>query len=580
MKKIIAVILCLIIMFSVFSCAKHSASDEENATKPSTNAPSNTVAQSPYEAIIRKYTALLNTRMKGETLTEPNQSETEIETDLYKIVRDTADPSIMGYATKDINGDGVEELILLDKSNKIYALFTLQGGASVLLLKADKMSVAIAPDGTVYANQYLKDHGDCTQIKKILGGKLEGLEYGGEINTGGATYYKIEDGVRAEITQQEKLQLDNSLESIMRNPWYINKTSGFRFISAVSESSTSTAPVPNFTSYDGIISAYKTIVESFSEYKQSDWINGKFDSLFTITDNESYEVFHEIFWGGIRKMPTETYLGQTYATDGDNSYGYAKKDLNGDGVEELILLNDNYEIFGLFTEKAGKAHLVKGAYGACIDENGHIRKEVSTGGVVSRDGECYVYVLDGTTLKAEIAVGYKVNIYLQKEGWYKIEGGTKVNISAEEGEALYAVYDILPSDYCGEEYTRTFSGIEFIPLYEATLAGQKHINTYSNAWFVNGDTLTVSGFSKNDTTAIIKFVYTEGEFDPETNPNPEVHITELNIQAIRNESRYEFEKDGVKGYIEFAVNSAWVVVTESQNEHVFCRAYLFNYPEN
>ena len=279
-------------------------------------------------------------------------------------------------------------------------------------------------------------------------------------------------------------------------------------------------------------------------------------------------------------MPTETYFGYNYATDGDNSYGYAKKDLNGDGVEELILLNDNYEIFALFTEKGGKAQLVDGAYGSWIDENGRIRKELGTGGLVSRDGEGYVYVLDGVELKPEIAVGYKVNIYLQKEGWYKIEDGKKIDVSAEEGETLYAGYDILPFGYSNEEYTRTFSGIEFIPLFELTPAGQKHINTFSNASFINGDTLTVSEFSKNDATATIKFVYTEGEFDLETNPNPEVHITELNIQAIRNESRYEFEKDGVKGYIEFAVNSAWVVVTESQNEYVVCRAYLFNSPEN
>ena len=38
------------------------------------------------------------------------------------------------------------------------------------------------------------------------------------------------------------------------------------------------------------------------------------------------------------------------------------------------------------------------------------------------------------------------------------------------------------------------------------------------------------------------------------------------------------KKDGIKGYIEFGVNSAWVIVTESQNEYVFCRAYLFDYP--
>lgn len=562
MKKISLILLCLLLLFGAVSC-----------TTPNSDKP-------PYEDIINEYTALLEKRIKEEALAEPKNSNNEIKTALFEIVRDTADPSIMGYATKDINDDGAEELVLLDKSSKLYALFTLQDGKPVLLLKADEMSAAIAPDGTVYAYQSFQGQGGCTQVKKISNGKLEGFEYGYSISGDTFTAYKCENGVKTDITKEEKLQLDESLQSVKMNLLYQTKTTGFRFVAAGSNASSSTAPIPNFTNYDGIISAYKTIVKVFSRYKQSDWINGEFDSLFTITDNDSYDAFHQIFWSGIRKMPTQTYFGQTYASDGDNSYGYAKKDLNGDGVEELILLNDNYEILALFTEKDGKAQLVDGAYAAWIDQNGRIRKDVETGGLGSRDKERYVYVLDGTALRAETAVGYKVNDYLQKEGWYKIEGGIKVDISAEEGEALYAAYNILPSDYCNEEYTRTFSGIEFIPLFEATLAGQKHVNTYSNSGFIGGNTLTVSEFSTNDATAIIKFVYVEGKFDPETNPNPVVHNTELAIQAIRNGSRYEFEKDGVKGYIEFAVNSAWVVVTESQNEHVFCRAYLFNYPEN
>ncbi len=579
MKNIFVLLLCLLILLSAVSCATPITDKESEDTNQQTDAP-DIIEKPQYKDIIDKYKELLYTKKQNEVLAEPKDSANEIEVALYEIVNDCTSPSIMGYATKDINDDGVEELILLNKSNKIYALFTLQGGAPVLLLKADKMSVAITPDGTVYAHRYIKDQAQCTQIKKISDGKLKGLEYGSVMNEDIVTYYKSENGVKTDISKQEKLQLDQSVQSVMINPMYQTKTTGFRFVAAVSEISSNTAPIPNFTSYDGIISAYKTIVKSFSEYEQLEWTNGKFDNLFTITDNDSYDVFHQIFWGGIRKMPTETSFGQTYANDGDNSYGYAKKDLNGDGVEELILLNDNYEIFALFTEKGEKAQLVDGAYGAWVDENGRIYKEISTGGLVGRDGEGYVYVLDGSALKTEIAVGYRVNIYLQKEGWYKIEDGAKVDISAEEGEALYAEVDIIPPRYSADEYTRSFSGIEFTPLFESTLASQKHLNTFSNLCFVNGDTLTVSAVSNNDVTVDIKFVHTVGEYDFETNTEPEVYITNLETKAIRNGNIYEFEKDGIKGYIEFAVNSAWVIVTESENEHVTCRLYLFDYPED
>ena len=561
MKKLLAILLCLLLLLVAVSCSAPTGGGGDNDTTANPD-PSDAVVWSSYADIITEYTALLEKRTAEEALPEPSDSADEITVALFEIVRDTADPSAMGYATKDVNGDGTEELVLLNRGNKLYALFTLRGNAPVLLLKADKITAAITPDGTVYTNHTVKNQSQTTQIKTISNGELQGLEFGSVVNGESVTKYKLENGVKTDITDEELYQLYQSAQHIIINPMYRTKTTGFRFVSALSAAS-GDAPTPNFTSYDGIISAYRTIVEGMSEYKQLDWTNGAFDGLFTISDNDSYDVFHQIFWACARQMPTETPFGQTYAADGDNSYGYATRDLNGDGADELILLNDNYEILALFTE-----------------ENGRIRRDAATGGTVDRDGEGYVYVLEGAELAPEIAVGYRVNIYLEKEGWYKIENGKKIDISAQEGEALYAAYDILPLGYSYTEYTRTFSGIAFVPLFEATRAGQTHVDTFANLWFINGNTLTVSEIFEDGVTATVKFVDSEGEFDPETNPNPETHITELDVSAIRNGNRYEFEKDGVKGYLEFAVHSAWVVVTESQNEHVLCRAYLFNVPQN
>lgn len=568
MKKLIVILLAFAMLLCAVACGVPSEDGND------------TVIKSPYDDIIKKYKELLTERTNGELPDPTGDNSDEIGTAVYEIVRDCVDPAVMGYATKDINGDGSDELILMDQSNKLYALFTVQTNTPVLLLKLDSMSAAITPDGTLYASRYEPNKGESTHIKRIVDGRLTGLEYGGVIEGETVTCYKIENGVRSEITMSEKLQLDAVAQSIFQNARYQTKTTGFRFVSAAADTSENAAPTPDFTSYDGILSAYKIIVESFSEYSRSSWINGEFDGLFAISDNESYGIFHQIFYGGIRVKPTETYFGQDYAKDGDNAYGYAKKDLNGDGSEELILLTDNFEIFAIFTMVNGKAVMLDGAYGAWIDKDGRIRKDVATGGLVSRDAEVFVYEIDGAEMKPVIGVGYKVNFYLEKEGWYKIDGDTRVEISKEEGEALYAEYDILPPGYCNEEYTRTFSGIVFSPLFDASLVSQKHVNTYSNVWFVNGNTLTVSAVSDSSVTFEIKIIYTDREFDPETNPDPEVYITNIAGEALRNKNRYEFEKDGVKGYIEFAVNSAWVIVTESADEHVECRAYLFNCPEN
>ena len=111
MKKTVVILLCFLLLFGAASCAP-TVGDGENGTKPNQD-PSSTVAWSSYADIITEYTALLEKRINGEALAEPNASADEITVALLGIVRETADPSIMGYATKDINGDGDEELVIV-----------------------------------------------------------------------------------------------------------------------------------------------------------------------------------------------------------------------------------------------------------------------------------------------------------------------------------------------------------------------------------------------------------------------------------------------------------------------------------
>lgn len=578
MKKFLAITVMMALLLCSVSCTfwKPQGNGPDAPPDPIENQP---VVYSSYADVIDHYKSLLRAKINQETLAEPSASAGEIENALVEIARDCEAPSAMGYATKDLNGDGMDELVLLNKNNRLYALLTERNHSPVLLLNTTHMSSAITPDGTVYAYRSNGNQGEYVYVKQIVDGRLEGLEFGKNVDGQNTVqYYKIENGNRTEITSNEKRLLDESVRYIvLTGSSYHTKTTGFRFVSAVMDAPVqSTAPVADFSSYEGVLAAYKIIVESFSNYSKSEWVKGTFDNLFQIADNATYDIFHQLFYAGMIEMRTEESYGGDYVENGNQAYGYAKKDLNGDGVDELILLTDHYEILALFTMKDGKAKYVHGASGAWIDENGYMRKALSTGGVVSRDGEFFVYALDGIALKPIVGGGYRVNVYLEKEGWYRIDGNTKTEISKEEGEAMYAAYDILPHRYCMEEYTRTFSGIEFSSLFDGTLASQAHLNTFSNNWFINGDTLTVSTISDGGVTFSFQCIYVESEFDPETNPNPESHTTVLTGEALRDGARYRFEIDGVRGYLEFAVNSAWVVVTESQNEYVESRAYLFN----
>ena len=165
MKKSLVILLLFILLSCVF-CAVSCGTPADDG-------------EALYEDIINRYKELLLAKAGNEVITAPDASADEIATVLYEIARDCEDPSVMGYATKDINGDGFVELLLMNKSNKLYALFTIQNSLPTMLLRMDHMSACITPDGTVFASSYAEGGNEiCTHIKKIANGKLEGLEYG------------------------------------------------------------------------------------------------------------------------------------------------------------------------------------------------------------------------------------------------------------------------------------------------------------------------------------------------------------------------------------------------------------------
>ncbi len=590
MKKLLAIFLLFAVLFSVVSCA------DPNEGETSDNIEKDQPTELEiYDGIIKKYTGLLIAKANGEEITVPDDGADEIDVALHEIVRDSAYAKIivgnsiqqadhvMGYATKDINKDGIDELVLLDDSNKLFALFTIKDASPVLLLNMNLMSAAITSDGTVYAyagRKYREIYGvdkDFTYVKKIVDGKLEGLEYGTQYEDGVAvSMYIIENGKRTKISSTVRDSLHNMYPALFRSQLY-TKRAGFRFVPAIADDSDeTTAPTPDFTSYDGILAAYKIIVESYSEYSDTDWMIGKFDSLFKITDNDTYDVFHQIYYGGIKVKPTETRFGQEYAKDGDNAYGYAKKDLSGDGIDELIFLNDNYEIFAIFTMKDGCAVLLDDMFGVWIDGDGYIRKHNITGGDVSRDSEVFVYKLKGSELSTLIALGYKVSWTLEKGDWYRIDGNTKTVLPFEDGRKLYAEYDI-PKHGCDEnEYTKAFSGIEFIPLFEAAAPSEKFISPDVNTEEIFGDTIYLTAISDSEVT----FEFNKVNYDYDSSTNVETkEVVTVTGDALRDGNKYVFDIDGFKGYIEFAVNSVWIVFSESPNELVPCAAYLFGTPE-
>ena len=568
MKRIMLIFLCLACLAGTAACQIRR--EEKSPRDPAVS----------YAPVIEAYCALVQSKANAETLTLPADTASAMDKALYGLVNTCEDPTALGYAIKDINQDGISELVLLTRNSGVFALFTLEEDTPTLLLHS-QVSAAIYPDGTVCSMEYDPNAISCIRVQTLEDGELVGLEYGtvpdGE---GGYAYYKIEDGVRSEITWEEVQHLDYMHHIIGSDFAYINKTSGFRFIPAIpAEPSDNPPPAADFSSYEAILSAYRTIVEQFADCTRKKWTAGEYDNLFTITNNTDYEIFHSLFYNGFTAKPTTEMFGSEYPHNGNDFYGYAQKDLDGDGVEELFIMDHDYQIRNVFTMVDGRpVHLPEGA-GCWLDENGRFHKRGGTGGVVGRDGEAYIYELRDGALCFVTGVGYKVNVYLQNEGWYRIEDGKHLPISDEEGEELYKLCVNLPLVCVEREYTRMHGGLTFQPLFERTVAhGFFHEDTYVNSSYSAANQLVVSDITDDVVTFALDHALYVGETDPEhPELGPEEIRTLLEGKATRDkDGRYVFEVDGVKGYLEFTVTSVWVVITESENPDMICRAYLLN----
>ena len=565
-KKFISLLLCSIFLLMLISCNSGSTT---SATESSTNENGSQAAD--YTPITSLLYELARIKSEGGELPEATDPGDTAEGAIRNAI-EICDPTLLGYATKDINNDGINELVIMSRGCNIYALFTIYEGKITLLCKSNGYA-AIDKDGFVYYSDFKKDEYSKNFIQRLVNGSLEGLEYGSSFDGEGKfSYYKIENGVRSEITYQELLTYDNWGTSTIS----ITKAASFRFI-PIFEDETATAPKIDLESYDGILSVYRTVVEQMENYTYTKWVSGEYDTLYAFDDNESYAIFNSILRGCANGRPTTERYGSVYAEDGNRAYGYAKKDLDGDGAEELILMTDKYKIIEIFTQKDGKAVHIKDMAGCWIDGEGKIRKSVSTGGMVSRDGECYLYELKNGTLECIFGLGFKVNIYLQKTGWYKVENGEKISIPDSEGEELYSIFDNLPDMFVACEYTRCYASIDFIPLFERAEPTEKHLVKLEGGTWVGGSNILLTRLTENEADFELDLLII---LDYSDKINPLTKNVLISGTATKEGSHYCFEENGFKGYIELAVNAVWVEITDSGDPTVDCRAYLFDYSEN
>ena len=131
MKKIIAVLLCLITVLTSFGCA---CSTPET---PPTGEDSLSY-KDIYADVISLYKSYLTVKKGGDALTSvvlesSDESFNEIAETLRNIVDFVKSPENLGYGYKDLDGNGVPELLIMSSSSAVLAILTISEGKPILL---------------------------------------------------------------------------------------------------------------------------------------------------------------------------------------------------------------------------------------------------------------------------------------------------------------------------------------------------------------------------------------------------------------------------------------------------------------
>ncbi len=108
-----------------------------------------------------------------------------------------------GYATKDINGDGVLELFYIRRDNVIYSVFTFSCDNTVMLdTYYSKRHCCLLDDGSILT---ITDDGEGSLIYeiKVLPKKGIGLVTNMAFAVQGDNYYKIIEGRRVPVQKEE-----------------------------------------------------------------------------------------------------------------------------------------------------------------------------------------------------------------------------------------------------------------------------------------------------------------------------------------------------------------------------------------
>lgn len=587
MKKVLSFFVSILILFSFVGCSIFKYEPQRNDTEETKkdNPPESYEEQvGPYDNIISYYTMLLTLLRDGKELPAPNtdnmsRRESAIFETIYNIVNaykdstqsSTQGADILGYGYKDLDGNGTPELIILTKYTSIKAIFTISGEAPILLeasYGAGNSLLFGTKNRFFMRRQNLNDNIEETTFYTchVEGDKMVYDATYGKVydrkEEKGLDIFQVLNGNRVTISEEAFNELYREQSKTSKPGYsYTSKLLAPYIHFPLQDNATSeNLPVADFSSYSAIRETYVKISTCLTEFNSGTWATGGYDNLFAFPSELSFEYYNRLLYA---------------AYHGAYGVGYDEIDLNGNGKDELVLMNEDYRIKAIFTQNDGVPVLLDAfAYETCwLDDEGFIH--VDNEQYYELEYNLYEFTSNGKyNLIYSILVAENGNRYFTKDG--KTE-----KITFEKSlELYYDNYCRYSEPFLPYEETRNASALTYTPLVSPTedvmsAAIDQTWHKYSKLEettgkdMANGNTyLTFENVTDTQATISIKYVFTYYYPDPDRDNYMLSDSTEssLKITALNENGILVFEENGIKGKIEVGTKCLWLVIDESTDQ--------------
>ena len=210
-----------------------------------------------------------------------------------------------------------------------------------------------------------------------------------------------------------------------------------------------------FENYDSVISIYRKIVELCPRYPYEPV---ETNNYFGLTYENGLGYYDLMFYSTFTLYPRNDGFD---GLDGNcyERFGYSVSDINGEGIEELILYVDDI-IISVFTEKDGKPFMLGNYWNrsSCrVTKDGYL---YVAGGSGADRGSSEIYKIDEYTAELVMIYGWGTDGYDAEKGtvkYYKMKDGQMTYISEVEYNEWVAncPYDLSKNE-----------NIEIIPIFD------------------------------------------------------------------------------------------------------------------